>query len=74
MIELVFVVCLITAPGHCEDHRDVLPPDVGLMQCMIGAQPHLAGWAAQHPDYKIVRWSCGAINMRPPRLSGDPSG
>ncbi|MCB2053518.1 MAG: hypothetical protein KDE35_04665 [Geminicoccaceae bacterium] len=64
MIELVFLVCLAAAPNACEEQ--VLPPepDVGIVGCLMSAQPRLARWAETHPAHRIVRWRCSHIADR----------
>lgn len=61
MIELMFVVCLSTAPTECEN-RSLLFTDISPMACMMGAQPELAKWAESHPRYSVGRWSCRYVN------------
>lgn len=61
MIEIVFVACLIGAPDQCSERH--MPPfiDISVMQCVMGAQTHLAQWAERNPEYRIVRWQCGKV-------------
>lgn len=58
MIELLFVVCLKTMPNACEERSLLTLQEVGLMSCMMLAQPQLAEWSLAHPDLQIKRWSC----------------
>lgn len=67
MIELVFLVCLNTAPDVCEE-RSLLFVDVSPMTCMMGAQPELAKWTATHQRWHIERWSCRIPNTRSAEL------
>jgi hypothetical protein len=57
MIELLFVACLSAAPTTCED-RSMQFTDLTTMTCLLGAQPHLARWAGEHPGWRIQRWTC----------------
>lgn len=57
MIELVFVVCFSAAPANCERHAMQFT-DLTVMACMSVAQPQLARWVADHPDWEIQRWTC----------------
>lgn len=58
MIELAFVVCLRFSPALCEERSIPLLGDVGLMGCMMEAQPQLAAWIQSHPDRQVARWRC----------------
>lgn len=64
MIELAFVVCLRAMPGLCEERSIGYLPEVGLMACMIHAQPQLAEWSETHPELTIARWSCQYSDRR----------
>lgn len=65
-MELVLMICLMTAPSDCRDEHLTLSMEAMTpQQCMLGAQPAMAEWSAAHPKYSIVRWKCGQ-----PRLEG----
>lgn len=57
MTELLFTICTIVAGAKCEE-RSLVFADLPLMTCMVGAQPQLAQWAEQHPNWRITRWRC----------------
>ena len=59
MIELVFLACLSSQPEVCED-RAMQFTDLSLMTCLLGAQPQLARWQGEHPDWTVQRWRCQA--------------
>jgi len=65
VIELIFVACLTTGAGLCEEKVQAFLPDIGVMGCMMTAQQQLAQWAAAHPTHRIERWSCGWADQRP---------
>jgi len=60
MIELVFVACF-SVSNSCEE-RSMVFTDVTPMTCMIGAQPELAKWVEEHPNWKVSRWSCRYVD------------
>lgn len=62
MIELVFIVCLSADPATCE-RRALQFTDVSTTTCVIAAQPELARWAGEHPDWRIQRWTCQPIRL-----------
>lgn len=60
MIELFFVTCLSMSPTDCRD-RSMLFTDITPMTCMMGAQPELAKWANEHPNWQVARWKCQTV-------------
>lgn len=58
MIELVFLACLKAEPDICGEKVMKFMPAASAMLCMAQAQPHLAGWAGDHPDQRIAHWTC----------------
>ncbi len=58
MIELVFVVCLSTAPTTCE-RQTMLFVEGSWASCIFDAQPQMARWIGAHPGWRVTRWSCG---------------
>jgi hypothetical protein len=57
MIELAFTICSIVEGAKCREQSLVFS-DVSLITCMVGAQPQLAMWAEQHPNWTISKWHC----------------
>jgi len=62
MIELLFVACLSTTPDQCRE-RSLLFTDISAMTCMMGAQPELAKWTNQNPNFEVKSWKCRAVNL-----------
>ncbi len=60
MIELLFVTCLNVSPNDCRE-RSMLFTDVTPMACMMGAQPELAKWANEHPNWNVGGWKCQQV-------------
>lgn len=59
MIELVLLACLVDSPDRCKDVALTYSADaVTPMQCLMGAQPHIAQWSETHPNWQVRRWSC----------------
>lgn len=63
MIQLVFIACLAASPDQCEKRTVTHLPDIGVMGCMTTAQAQLAQWSEQHPKHRVVRWSCGWLDL-----------
>jgi hypothetical protein len=34
------------------------------MACMMGAQPQLARWVSEHPNWRIAEWTCRPVEAR----------
>jgi hypothetical protein len=62
MVELLFVVCLAGASSECSE-RSLLFTDITPQRCLMGAQPELAKWSVQHPNYQIKSWMCRDVSV-----------
>ena len=60
MIELLFVTCLNVSPTECRE-RSMLFTDITPMTCMVGAQPQLAQWVNEHPNWRVSHWKCRTV-------------
>lgn len=59
MIELVFVVCMVTSPSDCHSERpSFVPPYPTAVSCMLDGQVRAAEWQGSHPGWSIRRWTC----------------
>jgi len=58
LIELILTVCAATQPNMCEDRHFQFMYYGSLRQCTAGAQPYIAQWIGEHPNWKPVRWHC----------------
>jgi hypothetical protein len=62
MIELVFSVCMLAQPQTCKDvHMTFLEQKVSAAQCMMNGQFQMAEWVNTHPEWKIERFKCQAV-------------
>jgi hypothetical protein len=64
MIAIVISACLAANPGVCKNYRIPLASGIDPSHCMTDAQPHFANWTAQHPGWRIVRWSCASGDVQ----------
>ncbi len=55
---LVMTVCTLADPDICEEKRIRLDGELAVTRCMWVAQPIMAQWLGEHPQWRIVRWSC----------------
>jgi len=57
MIELVFVVCLVTDPAKCEEKGILLSHD-SAYHCLLESSLQLSRWTNKHPGWTISKFSC----------------
>ena len=57
-IELIVAVCLHSTPADCREMHFQFVEERSLDGCMAHAQPYMARWVTDHPQWRIVRWKC----------------
>jgi hypothetical protein len=58
IVAIVFTVCTLAHPDQCEERRIEYFWHGSLRACVQGAQPYLAQWAGEHPNWTIKRYHC----------------
>ncbi len=59
LIDLILLACSLTDPTACHElFTSYVNPAGSLEACTIRAQPYLAQWAGDHPNFRIARWRC----------------
>lgn len=58
MLRLIFTICMIDAPGSCEQREMLVYEAMTVTSCVTGAMPELAVWKETHPNWRIARWRC----------------
>jgi len=59
MLELVVLVCLANSPTYCKDAAlNYSAESTTPMQCLMQAQIEIAKWVAEHPNWRVERYSC----------------
>lgn len=56
LVAIVMTVCLQAGDGSCREER--IEFDGSPMACVIDAQPIVAEWGGDHPDWRIKSWTC----------------
>ena len=56
-IEIVMLVCAIAQPERCEDKHLQFAWQGSLRQCVMAAQPYMAQWIGEHPQWTIKELS-----------------
>lgn len=63
-LTLVIYACLSTQPGECRQHALTFDePGLTPRRCVMGAQPVMAAWSAEHPSWEIRRYWCSTMEM-----------
>jgi len=57
-IEVVMLVCAVARPDQCEDKHLQFAWQGSLKQCVMAAQPYLAQWIGDHPQWVIKSYHC----------------
>jgi hypothetical protein len=58
MIEIILTVCAVANPANCEDKYLQFAWEGSINQCMMGAQPYIAQWIGDHPQWTATKWTC----------------
>jgi hypothetical protein len=58
VLEIVFTVCAIGNANMCEDKHIAVEQQLSPIACVMQAQPTMAQWAAENPNWTIQRWRC----------------
>ena len=58
MIEIILTVCAIANPANCEEKYLQFTWDGSLSQCMMAAQPYIAQWIGDHPEWSVKSYHC----------------
>jgi hypothetical protein len=62
-IEVILTICAVSNPTNCEDRRFPFAWNGSPAQCAM-AQPAIAAWIGDHPDWIVKRWSCDYPDKR----------
>jgi hypothetical protein len=57
-VEIVFLVCAIAQPDRCEDKHLQFEWRGSLRQCVMAAQPYIAQWIGEHPQWIVKNYHC----------------
>jgi hypothetical protein len=57
VIALTLYVCLTSLPNNCRPQH--VSFDGSLMSCSLFGQAVAADWIANHPKYRLQRYTCG---------------
>jgi hypothetical protein len=57
-IEIVVTVCAIAQPSLCDDKHLQFVWEGSLKQCVMAAQPYIARWIGDHPQWVVKSYHC----------------
>jgi hypothetical protein len=63
-VEIVMLVCAIAQPDHCEDKHLQFTGQGSLRQCAMAAQPYIAQWIGDHPQWTVKKFHCEHPRIR----------
>ena len=58
LIEIVLTVCAVANPTACEERRLQFSFNGSLTQCAMTAQPYIAQWIGEHPQWSVKGYHC----------------
>ena len=58
LVEIIILVCAIAHPDHCEDKHLQFAWQGSLKQCVMAAQPYIARWIGEHPQWTVKKYHC----------------
>jgi hypothetical protein len=58
LVDLVLVACTLVSPGACREYHLMFQTSGSLRSCTMQAQPYLAQWVGEHPNFRVARWHC----------------
>ncbi len=62
LVAIVFTVCALAHPAQCEEQRLEYEWHGSLRACVVNAQPYLAQWIGEHPNWNIKEFHCELPN------------
>ena len=58
MLVVVLSGCLISHPEQCRDFNIEVDFQMPAKYCTMAAQPVVAQWAGEHPQWEVKSWKC----------------
>jgi hypothetical protein len=58
MLSIILSACLIADPGQCREFKIQTDFQMPAKYCTMKAQPVVAQWSGEHPQWEIKAWSC----------------
>jgi hypothetical protein len=58
LVDLILLACTLTNSSACHEYHILFESEGSLQSCMMQAQPYLAQWVGEHPNFRVARWHC----------------
>jgi hypothetical protein len=58
LVDLILLACSLANPNACHEYHLVFETAGSLQSCTMQAQPYLAQWVGEHPNFRVTRWHC----------------
>lgn len=58
LVDLILLACSLVNPAACHEYHVLFQSAGSLQTCTMRAQPYLAQWVGEHPNFRIARWHC----------------
>lgn len=58
MLSIILSACLIADPAQCRDFKIQTDFRMPTKYCTMAAQPVVAQWSGDHPQWQIKAWKC----------------
>jgi hypothetical protein len=58
LIDLILLACSLSNPTACHEYHVMFQSAGSLRACTMRAEPYLAQWIGEHPNFRIARWHC----------------
>jgi hypothetical protein len=58
LVDLILLACSLTDVTSCHEYHILFQSAGSLEACTIRAQPYLAQWVGEHPNFRVTRWRC----------------
>jgi hypothetical protein len=58
LVDLILLACTLASPGACREYHILIQTAGSLRACTMEAQPYLAQWIGEHPNFRVARWYC----------------
>ena len=58
LVDLILLACSLTNASACHEYHIEFETGGSLQSCTMQAQPYLAQWVGEHPNFRVARWRC----------------
>lgn len=62
MLSIILSACLVADPAQCREHNLPAQNIVDPTRCVLLAQPFVAQWAGEHPEWEVKKYACRPAN------------